>query len=47
MQKNTMQEGRHILLPIDFSERCGNVVPFVVSIARRYSAKATRAFNRF
>jgi nucleotide-binding universal stress UspA family protein len=41
MQKNTMQEVRHILFPIDFSKRCCNVVPFVVSMARRYSAKVT------
>ncbi len=41
MQKNTMQEVRHILFPVDFSERCCNVVSFVVSMARRYSAKVT------
>jgi nucleotide-binding universal stress UspA family protein len=32
---------QHILFPIDFSERCCNVVPFVVSMACRYSAKVT------
>jgi nucleotide-binding universal stress UspA family protein len=36
-----MQKINHILFPIDFSERCCNVVPFVVSIASRYSAKVT------
>jgi nucleotide-binding universal stress UspA family protein len=36
-----MQNIQHILFPIDFSERCCNVVPFVASMARRYSAKVT------
>jgi nucleotide-binding universal stress UspA family protein len=36
-----MQKISHILFPMDFSERCCNVVPFVVSMARRYSAKVT------
>lgn len=41
MQKDTIQKIRHILFPMDFSERCCNVVPFVASMARRYSAKVT------
>jgi len=41
MQKDTLQKIRHILFPIDFSERCCNVVPFVASMARRESAKIT------
>ncbi len=36
-----MQKVNHILFPIDFSERCCNVVPFVASMARRHSAKVT------
>jgi nucleotide-binding universal stress UspA family protein len=36
-----MQQIKHILFPIDFSDRCCNVVPFVESMARRYSAKIT------
>jgi nucleotide-binding universal stress UspA family protein len=32
---------KHILFPIDFSERCCGVVPFVESMARRYSATVT------
>jgi nucleotide-binding universal stress UspA family protein len=40
MQMNKMQI-RHILFPVDFSERCCNVVPFVVAMAWRYSAKVT------
>lgn len=31
----------HILFPIDFSERCKQVVPFVKTMARRYGAKVT------
>jgi len=41
MQKNTMLKLQHILFPIDFSERCCNVVPFVDSMARRHDAKIT------
>jgi nucleotide-binding universal stress UspA family protein len=36
-----MRQINHILFPIDFSERCCNAVPFVESMARRYSAKIT------
>jgi nucleotide-binding universal stress UspA family protein len=36
-----MRTIKHILFPIDFSDRCCNVVPFVASMARRYSAKVT------
>ena len=32
---------KHILFPVDFSERCCNAVPFVESIARRYAAQIT------
>src|SRR5277367_1842970 len=41
MQTNTMSKIKHILFPVDFSERCCNVVPFVASMARRESAKVT------
>jgi nucleotide-binding universal stress UspA family protein len=36
-----MQPIKHILFPIDFSERCCNAVPFVEAMARRYSARVT------
>lgn len=36
-----MKKIGHILFPVDFSERCCYVVPFVASMARRYSAKIT------
>ena len=36
-----MQNINHILFPIDFSERCCNVAPFVESMANRYKAKVT------
>jgi nucleotide-binding universal stress UspA family protein len=32
---------KHILFPIDFSERCCSAVPFVESVASRYDAKVT------
>ncbi len=32
---------RHILFPIDFSERCCSAVPFVESVANRYGARVT------
>jgi nucleotide-binding universal stress UspA family protein len=32
---------RHILFPIDFSDRCCQAVPFVESLAQRYKAKIT------
>jgi nucleotide-binding universal stress UspA family protein len=32
---------KHVLFPIDFSDRCCGAVPFVESMARRYSAKVT------
>jgi nucleotide-binding universal stress UspA family protein len=32
---------KHILFPIDFSERCYGAAPFVESMARRYSASIT------
>ena len=32
---------RHILFPIDFSERCCEAVPFVEAMARQYQAKVT------
>jgi nucleotide-binding universal stress UspA family protein len=32
---------KHILFPIDFSERCCRAVPFVESIARKFGAKIT------
>jgi len=31
----------HILFPIDFSERCKQVVPYVQAVARRHGAKVT------
>jgi nucleotide-binding universal stress UspA family protein len=36
-----MQTINHILFPMDFSERCCHVVPFVKTMARRFSAKVT------
>jgi nucleotide-binding universal stress UspA family protein len=32
---------KHILFPVDFSERCNGAVPFVESMARRFGAKVT------
>src|ERR1700722_18887493 len=32
---------KHILFPVDFSERCCAAAPFVESIASRYRAKVT------
>src|SRR5215472_5747799 len=32
---------KHILFPIDFSERCCGAAPFVESMARRFGAKIT------
>jgi nucleotide-binding universal stress UspA family protein len=32
---------KHILFPVDFSERCCSAVPFVESIAKHYGAKIT------
>jgi nucleotide-binding universal stress UspA family protein len=32
---------RHILFPLDFSDRCCEAVPFVESMARQYKAKIT------
>ncbi|MDE3195531.1 MAG: universal stress protein [Acidobacteriota bacterium] len=36
-----MNDFRHILFPVDFSERSRSVAPFVLSLARGYSAKVT------
>lgn len=36
-----MLQINHILLPIDFSERCCGAAPFVESMATRYSARVT------
>ena len=40
-QVNAMLNIKHILFPIDFSDRCCTAAPFVESIARRYKAKTT------
>jgi nucleotide-binding universal stress UspA family protein len=32
---------KHILFPVDFSERCDGAVPFVENMARRFGAKVT------
>ena len=32
---------KHILFPMDFSERCGATAPYVASMARRFGAKIT------
>ncbi len=32
---------KHILFPVDFSERCATAVPFVENMARRYEARIT------
>ncbi len=36
-----MPNFKHILFPIDFSERCCGAVPFVEAVASRYGAKIT------
>lgn len=36
-----MLEIKHILFPVDFSERCCNAVPFVKATAQHYGAKVT------
>src|SRR5580658_1721688 len=36
-----MPKIQHILFPVDFSERCRGAVPFVESMATRYSARIT------
>jgi nucleotide-binding universal stress UspA family protein len=41
MQENITPRIEHILFPIDFSERSCHALPFVESMARRYSAKIT------
>ena len=32
---------KHILFPVDFSERCGAIRPFVRAAAKRFDAKLT------
>ena len=32
---------KHILFPVDFSDRCNTAVPFVEEMARRNGAKIT------
>jgi hypothetical protein len=39
--KVAMLHIKHILFPIDFSERCCAAVPFVDAMARQYGAKVT------
>jgi nucleotide-binding universal stress UspA family protein len=36
-----MRPIKHILFPVDFSERCGSTAPYVASMARRLGAKIT------
>ena len=36
-----MTSFKHILFPVDFSERCGGAVPFVEAMARHHGAKVT------
>jgi len=36
-----MPNFKHILFPVDFSDRCSAAVPFVETVARRYKAKVT------
>ena len=36
-----MQDFHHILFPVDFSERCHAVRPFVKQMVRQFSAKLT------
>jgi nucleotide-binding universal stress UspA family protein len=40
-EANAMLKIKHILFPVDFSERCLSVAPFVEAVARRYGAKIT------
>ena len=36
-----MPNFKHIVFPVDFSERCAGAVPFVEGVARHYGAKVT------
>src|SRR5215472_7682249 len=36
-----MRQIKHVLFPVDFSERCGSTAPYVASMARRFGAKIT------
>lgn len=36
-----MPDFKHILFPVDFSERCRGIRPSVVSMARRFHSKPT------
>src|SRR5215471_15184320 len=36
-----MRPMKHILFPVDFSERCGSTAPYVASMARRFGARIT------
>jgi hypothetical protein len=36
----------HILFPVDFSERCLSVRPFVKATARQFDAKVTLRFDQ-
>src|SRR5258708_20180031 len=36
-----MKSFRHILFPVDFSDRCRSVRPFVQTLAERFQAKLT------
>lgn len=36
-----MPNFKHILFPVDFSQQCCNVAPYVLSMARRYGAHVT------
>lgn len=36
-----MQNAKHILFPVDFSDRCRAALPFVISTAERFQAKLT------
>lgn len=39
--ESAMLSVKHILFPIDFSERCCGAVPFVESVAKKFGAKVT------
>ena len=36
-----MPQFRHILFPVDFSDRCRVVQPLVIAMARQFQAKLT------
>src|SRR5271169_2010842 len=41
LEEHAMLPIKHILFPLDFSDRCCGAVPFVEAMASRYGAKIT------